>query len=101
MTTTTTISNSQQFTAQIRQRGQLTIPQKLRDSLAMQDGDTVTLIQVGDNILVSPKSLRTFELADKLADMMAEEGVTLADILSDLPQIRQEIYREKYGDSGE
>jgi len=101
MTATNTISSSQRFTAQIRQRGQLTIPQKLRESLAINDGDTMTLLQLGDNILLTPKSLRTFELGDQLTNMMAEEGLTLADLLNDLPQIRQEIYQEKYGDQGE
>ncbi len=96
-----TMISSNKFTAQVRQRGQLTIPQKLRESLAINDGDIVTLVQIGDNILLTPKSLRTFELGDKIADMLAEEGLTLADLLNELPQIRQEIYQEKYGDHGE
>ena len=56
---------------------------------------------MGDNILLTPKSLRTFELGDKIADILAKEGLMLADLLNELPQIRQEIYEEKYGDHGE
>lgn len=37
------------------------------------------------------------ELADKFADLMEKKGITLADLLEDLPKIRQEIYHERYG----
>lgn len=90
-------TEQKKFTTQLRQRGQITIPQKLRESLAINEGDVLTLLQIGDNILLTPHSLRTFELADKISEIMEEEGVTLADMLRDLPQIRAEIYEEKYG----
>lgn len=92
-----TDTNLKKFTTQLRQRGQVTIPRKLRESLAIDEGDILTLLQIGDSILLTPRSLRTFELADKISDLMEEEGVTLADLLNDLPQIREEIYKEKYG----
>ncbi len=85
----------QKFTAQLRPRGQITIPQKLRESLSIDEGDVLTLVQVGNNILLSPHSLRTFELADKISAMMNDEGLTLADMLKELPRIRAEIYQEK------
>jgi hypothetical protein len=28
---------------------------------------------------------------------MEEQGITLADLLEDLPKIREKIYQEKYG----
>jgi parallel beta-helix repeat protein len=45
---------------------------------------------------VSGKVLRGPELGDKFVALMEEEGITLADLLEDLPKIREEIYREKY-----
>jgi AbrB family looped-hinge helix DNA binding protein len=88
----------QKFTTQLRQRGQITIPQKLRESLAINEGDVLTLVQLGDSILMSPSSLRTYELADRISEMMDQEGVTLVDMLKDLPLIRSEIYNKKFGD---
>jgi len=93
---TDTRSKSEKFSVQVRQRGQFTIPQKVRDALAIEDGDIVTLVQIGDVIVLSPKVLRGQELGDKFVALMEEEGVTLADLLEDLPKIREEIYREKY-----
>lgn len=87
---------SQPYTAQVRQRGQFTIPQKIRESLNIEEGDSLNVLMVGDAILLTPKAIRTQELAEKIADMLDAEGISLADLLQDLPQIRSEIYRERY-----
>ncbi len=87
---------SQPYTTQVRQRGQFTIPQKIREFLNIEEGDSLDVLIVGGAILLTPKTIRTQELAEKIADMLDAEGVSLADLLQDLPQIRAEIYRERY-----
>ena len=84
------------YSIQVRQRGQLTLPRRLRESLAIEDGDTLTTFQVGETLLLAPRALKTPELMDRLATMLDESDVTLADLLADLPRIREEIYRERY-----
>ena len=84
------------YAIQIRQRGQMTIPRRLRESLAIEAGDTLTVFQVGDALLLTPRPLQTPQLIERLADMLDESGLTLADLLADLPRIREEIYRERY-----
>ncbi len=84
------------YAIQVRQRGQVTIPRRLRESLAIEDGDTLTVFQIGDTLLLAPRPLQTPQLIDRMADMLDESGVTLADLLADLPRIREEIYRERY-----
>jgi bifunctional DNA-binding transcriptional regulator/antitoxin component of YhaV-PrlF toxin-antitoxin module len=91
--------NLPDYSIQVRQRGQLTIPQKVRDALAIKDGDVLTLVQVGEGFFLTPRRLRTLELADTIADMLDESQMTLADLLADLPRIREEIYGERYGDN--
>lgn len=88
-------NESQQFTVRMRSRGQVTIPRKLRDTLSMEDGDALTLVQMGDAIFLASKPPRTYELSNKIADMMDEKGLTLADLLEDLPKIREEILQER------
>ncbi len=92
-----TLIGSQQFTVKIRARGQMTIPSKLRDSLSINQGDMLNIVQIGKGFYLSPKPLKGPELADKFADLMEEKGITLADLLEDLPKIREEIYHERYG----
>ncbi len=43
-----------------------------------------------------PPASRLSELIDRMADMLDESGLTLADLLADLPRIREEIHREQY-----
>ena len=84
------------YAIQVRQRGQVTIPRRLRESLAIEEGDTLTVFQAGDALLLAPRPLQTPQLIDRMADMLDESGLTLADLLADLPRIREEIYRERY-----
>lgn len=81
---------------QVRQRGQLTIPRKLRESLAIEDGDTLVLLPVGDTLVLATRSLLVPALADRLSDMMGQAGLSLADMLEELPRVREAIYRERY-----
>ncbi|MBS1249268.1 MAG: hypothetical protein MAG431_00844 [Chloroflexi bacterium] len=92
-----TLVDSPQFTVRVRDRGQMTIPSKLRESLSIDKGDMLTLVQMGKGFYLASRPLRTYKLSDKIADMMEEEGVTLTDLLEDLPKIREEIYQEQYG----
>jgi AbrB family looped-hinge helix DNA binding protein len=86
----------ERYTVQVRQRGQLTIPQKVRESLGIEDGDTMTLVKIGGHLFLSPKGLYGPDLGDQFIKLMDQEGITLADLLEDLPQIRKEIFRERY-----
>ncbi len=91
-----TNSKTQQFTVRLRQRGQMTIPRQLRERFSIREGDMLTFVQIGDGLFLTPKPLRTFELGDKIVDMMEKKGVTLADLLQDLPKMREKSYRERY-----
>lgn len=84
------------YHVQVRQRGQVTLPRKLRESLAIEEGDTLVAVPVGDTLMLLPQRLRVPELADQLAGMMEKAGLSLADLLEDLPRIREELYRERY-----
>lgn len=75
----------------LRERGQLTIPQSVRDRLGLNDGDILTLVQLGDVIVLSPREPQVPKLADKIVKMMEEEGVSLVDLLSGLKEERQKI----------
>lgn len=68
----------------LRERGQLTIPQSVRDRSGLTDGDILTLFQLGDLIVLSPREPQVPILADKIVKMMEEEGVSLVDLLSGL-----------------
>lgn len=83
------------YTARIRSRGQVTIPQPVRESLSLDEGEIVIVIQVGNAILLTPHQPQTPELAKDFSKIMEEEGVSLADLLEGLAEERAAIHRER------
>ncbi len=74
---------------QVRDRWQMTLPADIRRKIGLRKGDVFTVIQVGDTVVLARKKLVVPELADKVALIMAEQGVTLDDLLSELETQRQ------------
>ncbi|RPH55890.1 MAG: AbrB/MazE/SpoVT family DNA-binding domain-containing protein [Chloroflexi bacterium] len=80
------------LTAQISQRGVLTLPKALRDSYKLKPGDVVTVIDLGGAFVISPRRSEVDRLADEIGSALAERGESLESMLAAL---REE--REKYG----
>jgi hypothetical protein len=71
------------------------MPQALREQLALDDGDFLILVKLGDLVFLSPKPLQAPRLADRLADMLDQSGTTLADLLQGLEEQRTAIWQER------
>ncbi|MGD9100171.1 MAG: AbrB/MazE/SpoVT family DNA-binding domain-containing protein [Anaerolineae bacterium] len=87
------------YPVRLRGRGQITVPQTVRDDLDVSEGDILTLFQVGDVILLTPKQPQVPRLADKIADLMEAEDVSLADLLAGLEEEREAMWRERQGNA--
>ena len=79
----------------LRERGQLTIPRPVREALALADGDILTLVQVGDVLVLSQRQPQVPLLADRFVRLMEEEGVSLAELLTGLKEEREALWRER------
>jgi len=86
----------QTYTVQLRKRGQLTLPRKVRSQLAVDEGDALTLLQIDDIVLLSPKRPLLPKLAKEFSALMDEEGVSLADLLQGLQEEREKIWHEQH-----
>jgi AbrB family looped-hinge helix DNA binding protein len=93
--TTDTQEYGATYTVRIRDRGQITIPQAVRENLAARSGDMLTLVQIGDAYVLTRKELQIPKLADKIAAEMERSGITLADLLEGLEEERQAIWEER------
>ena len=80
------------LTAQISQRGVLTLPKSLCESYKLKPGDVVTVIDLGGAIVISPRRSEVDRMADEIGSALAERGESLESMLTAL---REE--REKYG----
>jgi bifunctional DNA-binding transcriptional regulator/antitoxin component of YhaV-PrlF toxin-antitoxin module len=74
------------YPIKIRQRGQLTIPQSVREKWSTQSGDVITLVQFDEFAILAPTTLKTPSLARQFSQIMDEEGVSLADLLEGLQE---------------
>lgn len=84
-------------TLQIRGKGTVTLPIELRRKYGLDEGDIITLIDLGDgSFLITPIVTLVDRLGDRVAETMADEGVSLDDILTVLDEERERYYQEQY-----
>ncbi len=84
------------FQVQVVRRGIITLPKELREHNNIEEGDTLTLIDIGDGVVVmSPQRSRVDEIANKLAKEWQDSGETLETMLSTLREVRAEYDTKK------
>lgn len=81
------------YSIKIRKRGQMTIPQPMREKWSTQSGDIVTLVQFDEFAVLAPMVLKTPSLARQFSELMDEDGVSLADLLEGLKEERETRYK--------
>lgn len=83
--------------AEIKQRGQLTIPKKIRESHHLETGSIVSLIPLGDTVIISPRRLALEDARRELKVILKEAGCTLDELTEGLEEERQTVFEELYG----
>ncbi len=84
-------------TVQIHNKGALTLPVGLRRKYNLDEGDLLTLIDLGDgSFLLTPVLLQVDRLGDKVAQAIAEAGTSVDEILETLDEERERYYQDRY-----
>jgi len=84
------------FQVQVVRRGVITLPKELREQSHISEGDTLTLIDLGDGVVVmSPRRSRVDQIANKLAKEWQDSGETLESMLLTLREVRAEYDAKK------
>ena len=89
------MNTTQTYTVRLRQRGQVTLPQAVRDKLAAKEGEVLTLVQIDDLLLLTPRQIRIPALTEQFTAEMEKDGVSLADLLQGLAEARAAIHQEQ------
>jgi bifunctional DNA-binding transcriptional regulator/antitoxin component of YhaV-PrlF toxin-antitoxin module len=85
---------------QLRRKGILTLPVSLRRKYNLDENDVFTLEDLGNgSFLLIPQVSNVARLGDRVAEVMAEEDVSLEDMLEALDEERQDYYRQHYDQS--
>ncbi|HDH05715.1 MAG TPA: AbrB/MazE/SpoVT family DNA-binding domain-containing protein [Nitrospirae bacterium] len=83
--------------AEIKARGQLTIPKKIREMCHLEEGQVVSIIPVGDSLIITPKRLELDEARREIKKILKASQLSPEDLLSGLKEERKDLYKEKYG----
>ena len=79
------------FTAEIKPRGQLTIPKRIREMSRLEEGQVVSIIPVGDTVIITPKRLELDEARREIRRILKVSGLTAEEILEGLKEEREKF----------
>lgn len=79
------------FQIQVVRRGVITLPKELREKNNIAEGDLLTLIDLGDGVMMmSAKRSRVEDVANNLSQEWLESGETLESMMQTLREVRDE-----------
>jgi AbrB family looped-hinge helix DNA binding protein len=84
------------LTIKVAKRGTITLPKSLRDQYHIQEGDGLTLLDLGGVFVLSRETSQVDELADRIGDTLRERGETLESMLATLREERDRAFAERY-----
>ena len=85
-------------TTRLGEKGQLTIPKEYRQSLALEAGAPISVLQVGNALLLIPEQARFRQLCDRVARAFSSHGINAQDVLATLPEAREIVFTRLYPD---
>jgi AbrB family looped-hinge helix DNA binding protein len=83
-------------TTYLGEKGQLTIPKQYRDSLTLEAGAPIAVLQIGNGLLLIPEQARFRQLCDSIAEVFTRHDVTADELLATLPETREQVFSELY-----
>lgn len=95
------MQTARSITAAIKARGQLTIPKKIRLMSHLEEGQVVSIIPVGDSVLITPRRLELDDARREIKRILKETGITPEELLASLREEREELYQETYGEKSD
>ncbi len=85
-------------TVQMRGKGTITFPAKLRSKYKLQEGEVFTIIDLGGgSFLLTPKMLEVDVLSRRISQSLKEEDFDIEEWLPILKEERKKLFQEKYG----
>jgi len=69
-----------------------------RQSESLETGAALTILRIGDGLMLIPEQKRFNELCDSIAGKLERAGVAEAALQATLPEVREQIPRKRYPD---
>jgi AbrB family looped-hinge helix DNA binding protein len=81
----------------IQEKGQVTIPTRIRRKLNLRKGDMVMFVETDAGVLIKPAELIVSEALDKIGEALKADGITLEKWNKRSRDIRKQLLEEMYG----
>lgn len=84
-------------TIQVRGRGTVTLPARIRERYDLADGDPLTLVDLDGAILLSPRLSVADKLSAEIEYLLSEAGLSLDEMLEGLREQRAKYHADRIG----
>jgi bifunctional DNA-binding transcriptional regulator/antitoxin component of YhaV-PrlF toxin-antitoxin module len=81
---------------QVRKRGVLTLPARLREKYSIKEGDTFRVLDLDGLFELTPMVPMVPELAREIESMRLEAGISIQELLEGLREQRERYNQEHY-----
>lgn len=89
---------SETASAAIRERGEVTIPKKIREAIHLEAGGQVEFIPLGrEAVLMTPKRLELKEARRLIRGILKQTQVKAEEVLAGLAESREEVFQKYFG----
>jgi AbrB family looped-hinge helix DNA binding protein len=82
----------------VQEKGQVTLPAAIRKRLGIKKGDVVAVEATPEGVLITPQYVLALRDLDQIGAILRDQGITLDEWMESGRAIREQLYREKYGD---
>jgi AbrB family looped-hinge helix DNA binding protein len=86
------------YQTEIRSRGQMTIPKAIRKVSNIDEGQIVSMLPIGESILITPKPLQLDEARRQMKKILISSGMSVEELVEGLKEERTALFGELYGD---
>jgi AbrB family looped-hinge helix DNA binding protein len=86
------------YQTEVRSRGQMTIPKAIRKVSNIDEGQIVSMLPIGESILITPKPLQLDEARRQMKRILLSSGMTVEELVEGLNEERSKLFGELYGD---
>ncbi len=82
----------------IDDRGRVALTKATRRALHLRTGSSLAYVVLDGAIMLVPQDTYLTEIAERAARVLHNAGLSVDDLLTELPTVREEILRKEYGD---
>lgn len=84
-------------TTRIMTKGQIDVPDQYIEELHLEPGTTVTLMRIGEGLLIVPENAELIRLSASVKEAMNNANVSEKEVLEGLEESRRVVYERIYG----